>query len=106
LSAFRSRTGRNQPSNTRFIFGPSVWLRGLVKPLPGHGLGYVDWDQQEFGTAAALSGDVAMQAAYRSGDPYLAFQRPRPLLGLVSFCAWRLVRTLQCSRLRRMLVAH
>jgi hypothetical protein len=24
LSAFRSRTGRNQPSNTRYIFGPSV----------------------------------------------------------------------------------
>src|SRR5262249_32008445 len=30
LSAFRARTGRNQPSNTRFIFGPSVWLRGLT----------------------------------------------------------------------------
>jgi DNA polymerase-1 len=75
LSAFRSRTGRNQPSNNRFIFGPSVWLRGLVKPLPGHGLGYVDWDQQEFGIAAALSGDVAMQVAYRSGDPYLAFAK-------------------------------
>jgi DNA polymerase I len=30
LSAFRSRTGRNQPSNTRFIFGPSVWLRSLI----------------------------------------------------------------------------
>ena len=29
LSAFRSRTGRNQPSNTKYIFGPSVWLRGL-----------------------------------------------------------------------------
>ena len=29
LSAFRARTGRNQPSNTKFIFGPSVWLRGL-----------------------------------------------------------------------------
>jgi DNA polymerase-1 len=27
LSAFRSRTGRNQPSNTKYIFGPSVWLR-------------------------------------------------------------------------------
>ena len=27
LSVFRSRTGRNQPSNTRFIFGTSVWLR-------------------------------------------------------------------------------
>jgi hypothetical protein len=75
LSAFRSRTGRNQPSNTRFIFGPSVWLRGLIKPPPGHGVAYVDWAQQEFGIAAALSGDLAMQAAYRSGDPYLAFAK-------------------------------
>jgi DNA polymerase I-like protein with 3'-5' exonuclease and polymerase domains len=32
----------------------------------------LDWQQQEFGVAAALSGDVAMQAAYRSGDPYMA----------------------------------
>jgi hypothetical protein len=32
LSAFRSRTGRNQPSNSKFIFGTSVWLRGLIKP--------------------------------------------------------------------------
>ena len=30
LSAFRARTGRNQPSNTKFIFGPSVWLRGGI----------------------------------------------------------------------------
>jgi DNA polymerase I len=37
LSAFRARTGRNQPSNTKFIFGPSVWLRGLIKPPPGYG---------------------------------------------------------------------
>jgi DNA polymerase I-like protein with 3'-5' exonuclease and polymerase domains len=36
-------------------------------------LAYVDWSQQEFGIAAALSGDPAMMAAYRSGDPYLAF---------------------------------
>jgi hypothetical protein len=71
LSAFRSRTGRNQPSNTKFIFGPSVWLRGLIKPPPGHGLAYIDWRQQEFGIAAALSGDMAMQAAYLSGDPTL-----------------------------------
>jgi DNA polymerase I len=73
LSAFRSRTGRNQPSNSKFIFGPSVWLRGLIKPPPGHAVAYVDWSQQEFGIAAALSGDTAMQAAYRSGDPYLTF---------------------------------
>ena len=75
MSAFRSRTGRNQPSNTKFIFGPSVWLRGLIKPPPGHAVAYVDWSQQEFGIAAALSGDQAMQAAYRSGDPYLAFAK-------------------------------
>jgi DNA polymerase I-like protein with 3'-5' exonuclease and polymerase domains len=75
LSAFRSRTGRNQPSNTRFIFGPSVWLRSLIKPPPGHGIAYIDWSQQEFGIAAALSGDRAMQAAYLSGDPYLAFAK-------------------------------
>lgn len=75
LSAFRSRTGRNQPSNAKFIFGPSVWLRGLIKPPPGCGIAYVDWRQQEFGIAAALSRDHAMQAAYLSGDPYLAFAK-------------------------------
>src|SRR5262249_24091352 len=75
LSAFRSRTGRNQPSNARFIFGPSVWLRSLIQPPPGHGLAYIDWSQQEFGIAAALSGDQAMQEAYLSGDCYLHFAK-------------------------------
>jgi hypothetical protein len=75
ISAFRSCTGRNQPSNSKYIFGPSVWVRGLIKPPPGFGLAYVDWSQQEFGIAAALSGDIAMQAAYQSGDPYLAFAK-------------------------------
>jgi hypothetical protein len=75
LSAFRSRTGRNQPSNAKFIFGPSVWLRGLIKPPPGHAVAYVDWSQQEIGIAAALSGDQAPQSAYRSGDCYLAFAK-------------------------------
>jgi DNA polymerase I-like protein with 3'-5' exonuclease and polymerase domains len=43
------------------------------KPWPGQALAYVDFAQQEFGIAAALSGDEAMRAAYESGDPYLAF---------------------------------
>jgi len=73
LSPFSSKTGRNQPSNSRFIFGPSVWLRGLIKPKPGFCLAYIDYSQQEFGIAAALSGDEKMMEAYRSGDPYLAF---------------------------------
>ena len=75
LSAFGSRTGRNQPSNTRFIFGPSTWLRSLIRPGPGRALGYVDWSAQELGIAAALSGDPAMQEAYLSGDPYLWLAR-------------------------------
>ena len=60
LSQFSSRSSRNQPSNTRFIFGPSCWIRGLIKPAPGRALAYVDWSQQEFAIAAALSGDSAM----------------------------------------------
>ena len=73
LSLFRSRTGRNQPSNTRFIFGPSAWMRSLIQPRPGWGLAYIDWSQQEFGIAAKLSVDQSMIEAYESGDPYLAF---------------------------------
>ena len=75
LSPFRSKTSRNQPSNTRYIFGPSVWLRSLIQPLPGWGVGYLDWVQQEFGIAAALSGDPNMLAAYQSGDSYLGFAK-------------------------------
>ena len=73
LSPFRARTGRNQPSNSKFIFGPAKWNRGLIKPPPGYGIAYVDWSQQEFGIAAFLSGDPKMIAAYLSGDCYLAF---------------------------------
>lgn len=75
LSPFRARTGRNQPSNTRFIFGPSAWLRSLIQPEPGRFVAYVDWSQQEFGIAGALSGDALMLEAYESGDPYLAFAK-------------------------------
>ena len=75
LSPFQSVTGRNQPSNARFIFGPSCWLRSLIKPAPSRAVAYVDWSQQEFGIAAALSGDLAMMEAYSSGDPYLTFAK-------------------------------
>jgi hypothetical protein len=75
LSAFRAKTSRNAPSTAKFIFGPAVWLRHLIRPQPGYGVAYVDWQQQEFGIAAALSGDTAMCDAYQSGDPYLAFAR-------------------------------
>jgi len=73
INPFASKTGRNQPSNRDHIFGPAVWVRNLISPKKGMGIAYIDWSQQEFGIAAALSGDLAMQEAYLSGDPYLAF---------------------------------
>src|SRR6516162_6151014 len=72
---WRRRTWPNQPSNAKYIFGPSVWLRSLIKPPPGFSVAYIDWSQQEFGIAAALSGDRSMQDAYLSGDPYLGFAK-------------------------------
>jgi DNA polymerase I len=73
LSPFSSKTGRNQPSNVRAVYGPSTWMRGFIKPGPEMAIAYIDWGQQEFGIAAVLSQDTAMQTAYQSGDPYLAF---------------------------------
>lgn len=75
LSMFSSTTGRNQPSSSRFIFGPSTWFRGFIQPREGYGISYVDWSQQEFGIAAALSNDQNMMSAYHSGDPYLFFAK-------------------------------
>jgi DNA polymerase-1 len=72
---FGTRCGRNAPSNGKFIFGPSAWLRSLIRPGPGMALAYIDWSSQEMAIAAALSGDEAMIRAYRSGDPYLAFAK-------------------------------
>lgn len=75
LSAFRARTGRSEPSTSKFIFGTSTWLRGLIQSKAGCGLCYADFCQQEFGIAAAFSGDPVMKAAYTSGDPYLEFAK-------------------------------
>jgi hypothetical protein len=34
---FAAKTGRNAPSSNGYIFGPSVWLRSLIKPQPEMG---------------------------------------------------------------------
>jgi DNA polymerase-1 len=70
-----SKTGRNTPSSSKYVFGPAVWLRCLIKPLEGRALVYVDWSAQEFAIAAVLSGDANMLADYDSGDPYTAFAK-------------------------------
>jgi hypothetical protein len=75
LSPFGASTGRNTPSNSKFVFGPSVWLRGLIKPTENRALAYIDWSSQEIAVAAALSGDQALLNAVVSGDPYLTFAK-------------------------------
>lgn len=73
LSAFRSKTGRNQPSTTRFVFGLPSFLRPIIVPRPGWALAYMDWARQEFGIGARLSNDTAMIEAYLASDPYIKF---------------------------------
>jgi len=73
LSPLAAKTGRNQPRNAEFIFGPAKWIRGLIKPTEGSALAYCDWSSQEIAIAAALSDDDLLWAAYESGDPYIAF---------------------------------
>ncbi len=73
LRPFSSRTGRSQPGAKASLFGTAAWVRHLIKPKPGMSLALIDWEQQEFGIAAALSGDYLMQESYRSGDAYLGF---------------------------------
>ena len=75
LSAYGSKTGRNQPSNSKFIFGLPSWSRSLIRPNPGMAVAYIDYSQQELAIAAALSGDRKMQVAYESGDFYLTFAK-------------------------------
>jgi DNA polymerase I len=75
LSAFGQKASRNSPSNAKFIFGPSCWMRGLIKPFEGWAVAYLDWEQQEFGIAAALSNDRNMIDDYNSGDAYLGFAK-------------------------------
>jgi hypothetical protein len=73
LSAFSAKTSRNQPSTSEFIFGPSRWIRHLIKPEVGRALAYVDWSSQELAIAGALSGDARLWQAYEGGDPYIGF---------------------------------
>jgi hypothetical protein len=75
LSAFGAKTGRNTPSANRFVFGPSTWIRGLIKPPEGSAIAYLDWSAQEIWIAATFSEDPAMLQAVLSGDPYLSFAK-------------------------------
>lgn len=68
---FGTLTGRDNPKASCSLLAGPRWMRGFMAPEGGQALAVLDWRQQDFGTAAALSGDEAMRCAYRSGDPYI-----------------------------------
>jgi DNA polymerase-1 len=80
LGPYGSKTGRNQPSNSKYVFGPAKWIRFFIAPAPGRVLIHRDFCQQEPQMAAVLSGDEALLAACRSGDVYTEIAR---MLGFV-----------------------
>lgn len=71
LGPYGTKTARNAPSNSRFVFGPAKWIRFLIAPPPGRVLVHRDCAQQEVRIAAVLSGDDALLAACEAGDVYL-----------------------------------
>jgi hypothetical protein len=73
LNPFGTKTGRNNPSTNRCIFGLPHTMRSFMKPPPGMAFAQVDVGAEEIGIAAALSGDSVLMADYLTGDPYRQF---------------------------------
>jgi hypothetical protein len=71
LGGYSTKTARNAPSNSKFVFGPAKWIRFLITPPPGMVLIHRDYCQQEVRIAAVISGDAALLAACESGDVYI-----------------------------------
>jgi DNA polymerase family A len=82
LWAFSTKTSRNAPKASEYIFGPSVWLRFLIQPAKGWAAEYIDYSAQEFAIASALANDPQMIQSYKSGDPYTDFGKAIHLLPL------------------------
>lgn len=81
---FKSKTGRNQPSTTRFLFGAPKWMRSLIRPQPGKAIAYIDVTAEEFGIASLLSGDPAMWESYCSPDVYIDFAKRAGLVPITA----------------------
>jgi hypothetical protein len=81
LWPFGTSTGRNQPRGREFLFSLAAWVRGLIRPRPGHFVAYADWTSQEFAIIAYLSGDPLLIRCYEApGDPYVNLGKVMGLL--------------------------
>ena len=75
LNPLATKTGRNNPSTNRYIFGLPHTMRSFIKPGPGMALAQLDIGNEEVGVAAALSRDPQLIADYLSGDVYREFAK-------------------------------
>ena len=73
LWAFSTKTGRNAPKASEYIFSPSTWIRPVIKPIEGFADAYVDYSSQEYGISGSLSNDGEMIKSYLTKDPYRDF---------------------------------
>lgn len=80
LRPLASKTGRSQPSTSKYIFGQSKWVRSFIRAPEGHTFAYLDFRSQEIAIAAFLSGDEQLAESYSSGDPYLSFAKQAGLV--------------------------
>ena len=81
LGPYGTKTARNAPSNSKFVFGPAKWIRFMIMPPPDCVLIHRDFCQQEVRIAAVVSGDMTLLEACESGDVYLGIARQ---LGFIS----------------------
>ena len=73
LFPFGTKTGRNAPLSSRFLFGLPHWVRHFIKPGEGMAVAQLDYRSQEYHVAGVLSGDEELLRVVESDDAYMAF---------------------------------
>ena len=70
LNPFGTKTGRNNPSTNRELFGLPHTMRSLMKPEPGMALAQIDYGAEEIGEAAAFSADPTLNSDKFTRDAF------------------------------------
>lgn len=87
FNPYGTKTGRNAPSSTSFLFLMPKWMRLLVNPRKGRYICDLDAHSEEVAIAAALYNDENKREVYRSADVYIkyaqlagAYPKDKPIL--------------------------
>ena len=87
FNPYGTKTGRNAPSATSFLFLMPKWMRLLVNPRKGRYICDLDAHSEEVAIAAALYNDENKREVYRSADVYMkyaqlagAYPKDKPIL--------------------------